>query len=423
MAGPLNRERLEVAAEALRAGVHPAAAGLCQLVLATEPQNARAWTLLGEIAEDLGIIERARAFYLRAGDGARAGKLAGPSGADHGAVPDGRFLLVKAWGHGFWSEVSHVLGGLLLAEITHRTPVVHWGRNALFGDGTGADCFTRFFEPVSPARLDDVARSRRFFPAKWTGANLAEEDLGKWSGPGSRLAGLYFLERPEEAAVADFHLNVAALAPWVPAWHPLCGQPAEALYRDLIERRLAPAPAMRQACDEFHGRHLAGAPYAAIHLRGSDKVNEGAELHSLNERIFERAAALPASARLFLLTDDAGYAARMRERFGARVVFADCERASGTVGVHFAAGGDGLRRGAEVMRDALLAARADWFIGNGFSNVATMVALMKRWAPGRCELVAPPYLLQSQPVLYLPAELGRRYGVALPGELTGLQGR
>lgn len=419
MDGALNRGRLRVAVEALRAGVHPGAAGLCQLVLATEPANPQAWELLAEIAEDVGAHGCARKYYLAAGARARADALPARPEADEGADPARRFLLVKAWGHGFWSEVSHVLGGLLLADIARRTPVMHWGRNSLFGDGSGADGFGAFFEPVSPLRLADVAAAADFFPPKWSAANLDAEDVQKWSGAGSRLAGLYFLNRPEAAAVADFHLNVAALMPWVPPWHPLHGATAEAAYRALLPR-LIPVPAARELCDAFHERHLGDAPYAAIHLRGTDKVNEGADLHRLNERIFDLAQALPAGVRLLVLTDDEGYAARMRERFGARVVLPEAERASGPTGVHFAPGGDRVRRGLEVLRDALLAARADWFIGNGYSNFAGMVALMKRWPAGRCRLVAPPYLLQSQPVLYLPLELARQYGVAQPDELADL---
>lgn len=419
MPGGLNAERLSIAVQAVREGMLPAAAGLCQLVLRTEPDNRHAWELLAEIGEEVGARAIARAYYARAGAGSRAAALPAGPDADENADPRGRYLLVKAWGHGFWSEVSHVLGGLLLADITRRTPVVHWGRNSLFGDGSGADAFARFFEPVSRASLADVAASGRFFPPKWSASNLAAEDLQKWDGAGSRLAALQFLNRPEAAAVADFHLSVAALAPFVPPWHPLHGQPAEALYRTLLGR-LAPSAPMRALCDEFQARHLAGRPYAAIHLRGSDKQNEGPDLPRLNEQLFDLAAGLPGDLRLFVLTDDLRYAARMRGRFGSRVVLADCERVSGETGVHFLQGGDGRRRGAEVLRDAVLAAHADWFLGNGYSNLSGMVALMKAWPAARCRLVAPPYVLQSQPVLYLPPALARRLAVAQPEELVTL---
>lgn len=420
MPGGLNAERLSIAVQAVREGMLPAAAGLCQLVLRTEPDNRHAWELLAEIGEEVGARAIARAYYARAGAGSRAAALPAGPDADENADPRGRYLLVKAWGHGFWSEVSHVLGGLLLADITRRTPVVHWGRNSLFGDGTGEDAFAEFFEPVSAASLAELAARSGFFPPKWNAGNLDAEDVAKWSGAWSRMAGMYFLNRPEPVAVADFHLNVAALVPWVPAWHALHGLSTEAAYRALLGR-LVPSPAMRGYCDDFHARRLAGAPYAAIHLRGSDKESEGPDVHRLNERLFELAASLPGTVRLFVLTDDARYAARMSERFGSRVVLAECERTNAATGVHFSAGGDPVRRGMEVMRDALLAARADWFFGNGYSSLACMVSLMKPWPPGRCALVSPPILLQSQPVLYLPPELGRKYGVAGPDELVDLR--
>lgn len=415
----LNRERLRIAVEALTAGVLPAASGLCQLVLATEPANAHALELLAEAAETVGANGCARKYYLAAGARARADALPAGPDADEGADPARRFLVIKAWGHGFWSEVSHVLGGLLLAEITRRTPVVHWGRNCLFGDGSGADAFRAFFEPVSALRLSDVAARGDFFPPKWNAANLGEEDVNKWNGPGSRLAGLYFLNRPETTAVADFHLNLAALMPWVPPWHALHGASAETAYRALLPR-LVPSAAARELVEDFRARHLAGAPYAAIHLRGTDKVHEGSDLHRLNERIVELAHELPAELRLLVLTDDAGYAERMRKAFGARAVLPESERSSGKTGVHFSPGGHRVRRGLEVLRDTLLAAGAEAFIGNGYSNVSGIVALMKRWPPGRLRLVAPPHLLQSQPVLYLPIELGLRLGVAQPGEAVDL---
>ena len=44
----------------------------------------------------------------------------------------GGYLLIKSYG--FWSDVEHVIGALLLAEMTGRTPVVHWGGNSYFTD-------------------------------------------------------------------------------------------------------------------------------------------------------------------------------------------------------------------------------------------------------------------------------------------------
>src|SRR5438105_9423414 len=106
-----------------------------------------------------------------------------------------RFLLIKAWGCGFWSDMNHVFGSLLLAEITGRTPVTHWGSNSLFRDETGSDAFRLYFEPVSSFDIEYLTAIRRatFFPAKWSRSTLRRENVAKWEGPDSRLSGRSFL--------------------------------------------------------------------------------------------------------------------------------------------------------------------------------------------------------------------------------------
>ena len=79
-----------------------------------------------------------------------------------------RFLLIKAWGYGFWSDVSHLLGQFLIAEITGRIPVVHWGSNSLFGDETDQNAFEFYFEKVSTIGVNDLQnKDFDYWPPKW----------------------------------------------------------------------------------------------------------------------------------------------------------------------------------------------------------------------------------------------------------------
>src|SRR5215213_4962540 len=64
-----------------------------------------------------------------------------------------RFLLIKSWGKGFWSDVDHVLGALLAAEMTRRTPIVHWGDNCLFTAPGVDNAWAQFFEPINARRI------------------------------------------------------------------------------------------------------------------------------------------------------------------------------------------------------------------------------------------------------------------------------
>ena len=44
-------------------------------------------------------------------------------------MTDARYIVAREWGFGFWSDMGHILSVLLIAEITGRIPVIHWGNN------------------------------------------------------------------------------------------------------------------------------------------------------------------------------------------------------------------------------------------------------------------------------------------------------
>lgn len=123
------------------------------------PAFAWAYLLLAETALKIGEIETGRGYCAQAaalrqshpkqGSPDFDAALQGLSGRMDAAVPhskSGGFLLIKSWGYGFWSDVEHVIGALLLAEMTGRTPVVHWGGNSYFSDDEGGGTP---FEPFS----------------------------------------------------------------------------------------------------------------------------------------------------------------------------------------------------------------------------------------------------------------------------------
>ncbi|MEL6765172.1 MAG: tetratricopeptide repeat protein, partial [Cyanobacteria bacterium J06607_6] len=83
-----------------------------------------------------------------------------------------KFILIRAWGHGFWSDVDHVLGQLFLAEITGRIPVVYWGANSRYRDAD-ENAFENYFEPVSSYKIDHlIGQTYTFYPDHWTEETL-----------------------------------------------------------------------------------------------------------------------------------------------------------------------------------------------------------------------------------------------------------
>lgn len=387
-----GRELLEcytnLARHFLAQGKLAAAEVFCREVLDRDGSNAGATATLEAIFSKLGLYDDGHGSK----PDPRAGDAAGP-----------RYLLVKSWGSGFWSDVSSVLGALLLAEVTGRTPVVHWGSNSLFRDDSGRDAFGLYFSPVSRCTLDDLVQlgGADVFPPKWNQANLSREDLSRWVGAYSRLSPMYYVNRKETIVVCDFYVNVADVVPWIPVRHPMHGHSVPDVFRWLIQKYVVPRPHIVEQADAFCRAHLAGRPFVAIHLRGSDKIREFGELEAINESLIRQLDAIDPGWPIFVLTDDEHWLRALRERFGERVVATSCTRSGTTQGVHFAAeGNDRVRVGTEVMVDSLIALRAARFIGAGASNVSGFISLMKDWAAADCMMSSLPVILQRNLYIY-----------------------
>jgi len=376
---------------------------ICRDVLAIAPGHAVALNLIGVIAAQLGLYDDAVAHFERAlagnppflpaKDNLRKIRNAQARAPRSQVSPGQRFLLIKAWGYGFWSDVSHALACLLLAEITQRIPVTHWGRNSLFSDGSGQDAFRLYFEPVSSFTRDMmVAGGANFFPAKWSAANLHTDDNAKWQGGGSRMGGLHFLNRSETVAVSDFYIGAVDLLPWIPPTHKLHGRSLDEVYDYLAATYLRPTEFILLQVEELYQRHIGGKPTIAVHVRGSDKRLETANLDQLTKLYFDAIEREDPTWKILLLTDDRRCAVVFQERYAERIILTDSMRTDSDLGVHYTPSLDRVRLGTEVMRDTYLALRCAKFIGNGRSNVSAMVAMLKRWDYGTCVLLAPSRL-------------------------------
>ena len=386
---------LAFAKKAFMAGNLAASEIICRDIIDAEPQNAAALNLLGVLAARLKETGQAKAYFeaaiqLAPGNPTLRKNLHFLEGTPPPRLADTgpRYLVIKAWGFGFWSDMSHVLGSLLLAEITGRIPVIHLGSNSLYSDGSSADVFQAYFRPLSDISLTDLARldGATFFPAKWTSENLAREDVAKWEGPGSRVGALYFLNRPETIAVSDFYVGAIYVQPWIPSSHPMHGKSLDEIHRYLTGKYLRLNARCQIVYDEFFARHLQDGPFAAVHMRGSDKILEDEDVFARQEACLAELATIDSSWRIFLLTDDAPMAARVKALYGERVVFTDAQRSSTTLGVHCHPSVNRARAGLEVVTDTFLGARATRFIGTGRSNISTLIAAMKDWPPGHCRI-------------------------------------
>ena len=395
---------LNLAAKFLSSGNLTSTDLVCRRILEIEPHNSEALNIIGIVAAKLGLQSQAIEYFQSSLASSQPSAFAAKNiemvrnkpSLPSGETLDGpKYLVIKAWGRGFWSDVSHVLGCLLLAEITNRIPVTHWGSNSLFGNGSSSDAFRFYFEQVSDVTLDQITQitDPKYFPPKWNRRNLIVENLQKWAGPFSRVGAIFFLQRHETVAVSDFYLGVIDVIPWIPSEHAMCQKSITEIYRYLIKKYIQPRKPILAECDEFFNKRLRGAPIVAIHLRGSDKIFEDFSLEASNQACLSVLATFDPSWRIFLLTDDERLLSQVSSIYGDRVVATNCQRTATNTGVHSPSSAvDRSRIGMEIMIDTYLALRADRFIGNGQSNVSAMIALLKEWRPADCTLVRPSNL-------------------------------
>ena len=295
-----------------------------------------------------------------------------------------RYLLIKAWGYGFWSEIHHLASQLLLAELTQRTPIILWGINCLFRREGDTDAFSHFFEPVSQTRLDDVPTGGTIFPAKWSQDNLHVENLNKWEGNGSRLAAQYLFDRPETLLVSDFYSTIISIIPWIGPSSRYYGLSDNALYAEILQKYLKPVAAISAKVDDFFVGNMLGRPWVGVHVRGADKVNESPDLVKTNADYFvfiDRIIELNPTIGVFLLTDYLPAMDEFKRRYGNRLLFTHALRTESNIGVHLS-GHDGIAVGEEVLLDALLALKCDYFVGNQESNISLGIASMRNWPRG-----------------------------------------
>ncbi len=354
------------------------------------PKDAASWNLFAKVAiaskqRDVAMrmVERALAIdpYFKAANKNR--KLVEAMAT---AKPtERRFLVIREWGAGFWSDVGFVVAGCLLARIAGREPVVWWGDSSLFR-GEAANAWEQFFEPVSAARMQECA-GLSTWPAKWQG-DATGAMRNRWGGEDSRLTGVHHMARDERVCVFDFYHDVYMMRQWLAEGDPLLGKPATAVVRAMTRACIKPLRQHVEAAEAFARERLGGGAIA-VHLRGLDKPGElGAELQESHEKAIARVDALLAQrpeAKVLLLTDDAQVLARMQAKYASRLVTTDVIRGSGERGLHLSREHDGARLGREVLVDALIALHAEHFVGLAGSNVSYYIAAMKDWGE-RCDL-------------------------------------
>ena len=406
----------------LQKGNIPLAEIYIRMVLSREPNDPYALNFLGWISSALNFYEIAIFYFEKALEKDNKWQLPHENiniikkhlkiktDSNHNRIikndktKNTKYLLIKAWGYGFFSDVDHVLGQLLISELTERLPIVYWGKNSLFGDGTEVNAFEHYFESFSKLSINEFQKNTfSYWPPKWNNANLKFKEVNKWQGPYSRIAGQYLLNRPENVVISDFHSGIVDIKPWIPSNHPMFKLSINEIYYYLVNKYLHPKNLINKRVDSFLHNKLMNSAFIAVHARGSDKALELKNLNSVNkqyEYIINKKILIDPSLKIFLMTDDTRILNRYYELYGDKVIVTKSQRTNDNTGVHYKNSSNSLELGLEVMTDVYIAAKAKTFIGNGWSNTSQIVRYLKRWSEKDIHFIGPEINLSTNTFLH-----------------------
>jgi len=301
-----------------------------------------------------------------------------------------RFLLIKACGDGFWHDLEHVVGALLIAEMADRIPVVYWGKNSIYGGSEHVNAFEQFFRPVSGYTVHDLMREDyTVCPAIWNVHNLVTEENRQWIRTW-RYPLEVMLSRPENILVLGW-APLYYVFPWLQKPHPVGGASLATVYRYIFEKYFRLQSEVAREINDFYHARMAGSQILALHVRGSDKVTEVPNIRQINKLYFaeiETYVAAHPAAKLFLLTESAEILAEYRDLYRKKLIYTACQRTGDDAPLYFQEHTQKIRLGIEVLKDVYLALRCDAFRGNLLSNVSQAIARLKSWPPDRIKLLA-----------------------------------
>ncbi|MGM7719637.1 glycosyltransferase [Metabacillus sp. Hm71] len=307
---------------------------------------------------------------------------------------DHHFLLIKSWESGFWCQMEHVSGELMVAELTGRIPVIYWGPDSFYSSDKPLeeDAFSMYFLPVSNYTINDLEKPNyTFYPSRWNHRNLRLPDTKKLEN--SEWVSSHRFSRTENVLVSSLHLRIINFEKLINKNHPIYGLEEHEKHRYIYKKYFKLQPFLKKEIENFYSKKMKNRhPILGVHVRGSDKIQEQPQLHQLNKTYFSKIDEYlknNPTASIFLLTDSEQILAKYRKLYGEKLIYTDCIRTPDeNVSTHYGLPKyNNKQKGIDVIKDTYLALKCDHFIGAGFSNVSLAIYRLKDWAKGTITLL------------------------------------
>lgn len=347
-----------------------------------------------------------------------------------------RFLLIKAWSYTLWADIDHVLGQLLIAEITNRIPVIYWPTHCLHNGLVQTNGFELYFEPISDYTIFDLVKTEyTYYPPVWDSDSLLVEDQNKETWMYRNIGDI--ISSNANVVVGDAYYNVYELIPFVRKNHAVYGMTTEQTYHYLFSKYIKVKPDIEAEIQNYYNSWLKNNhPALAVHVRRVDKdeVFDARDTNKYGNQYWNKKYKTKQKAKLekvrrfspkgkikkpnelyhpeirkyiekynikkiFLLTDSEDVVKEYKKLYGPMLLFTDSKRiVSGDQLSQMESPMVKRRRGIEIIKDTYIAARCDFFIGNDFSHLSHAVVRIKDWGDKSVSLLYWLYKKLKYPI-------------------------
>jgi hypothetical protein len=364
-------------------------------------------------------------------------------GGDFENMPNDRFLLIKAISHSIWKNVHHLIELLLVAELTERIPVIHWGANIMDNGVIFENRFDMYFEPLSPYSIHNLIRPEyTYYPPIWKYDNVMSDDSNRFIRMYRNTGDI--MASDANVVVSDINIPIKHIIPWVPKDHPVYGMTPIQIYRYLFYKYIHLKPDVAKEIKEFLDLMLKSEePVLAVHLPGdftldiypqiqeyinltrlyhpnnlnwfspskghkkrSDRfqVDETAHLHEIVRLLKVKQSGDPYKlyhpeirnmlgkytiSKIFLITDREDILEEYKRLYGPMLVYNNYERIhkndAGRLDPH-ENNPNARSHGLNIIKDTYIASQCDFFIGYGSSNLSHAVTHLKYWSETNIKL-------------------------------------
>ncbi|WP_339149681.1 MULTISPECIES: O-fucosyltransferase family protein [unclassified Sutcliffiella] len=300
-----------------------------------------------------------------------------------------KYLLIKAWGAGFWSDIEHVMGQMLFSEISGRIPIVYWGEGSNYASDNPIeeDAFSLFFKPLSQYKVNNIEnKSLSFYPKRFKFNNL--RSFMRRDKTEKNITADW-LKKTENVIVSRHHCSLNQLRKIIPEGNKLFHKSNEEIYSYLYKKYLKILPTIQKDIDTFESKNFKNKHILAVHIRGTDKIAEVPNLLELHQQ-FPQAIndyfKMQPTAYLFLMTESQEILNQYKNLYGSKLIYTKCLRISNNDQNIYKINYSKNLKGREILIDTILATKCNYFIGSN-SNVTNAVIRLGNWSAKKYRLI------------------------------------